>query len=131
MRWRGDRREKANADRVAAKRREQQGRRAEQGSLVRGAILTIRRRGLTKSEIVRLVDTSFTSLLNWERGEQTPTTQIVERFIALLRETSYLPLGDEPEFRRRLPHPDFEMLMERMQPKVIAFPVRSRWKVAA
>jgi hypothetical protein len=68
--------------------------------------------------------------LRW-RGERAPTSAVVERFIVLLRETAHLPPGKEPAYRRRLPHPELDALLERCRPKVLAFPVRSRWKDAA
>lgn len=131
MRWRGERRAKGNADRVVRQRRERRGQKQERRSLVKGAILTIRRRGLTKAEICKLADIPFTTLLDLERGDRMPTPAMAERFVVVLGETAYLPLGKEPAFRRRLPHPDLDALIARCRPRVLAFPVRSRWKEAA
>lgn len=131
MRWRGDRREIANRQRIVHQRRQQQAERAGRIRFVQGAIRTLRRRGLTKSDIVKLIETSWTGLLSWERGDTMPVPQIAERFVVLLHETAYLPLATNPVIGRRLPHPDFDALMERCRPQVLAFPVRSRWKDAS
>lgn len=131
MRWRGERRAVANVQRVVNKRRERQGARRERIGLVKNAILTLRKRGLTKSEIAKLTQTSSVNLLVWERGERLPDPHVAERFLVVLHETAHLPLGKEPAYRRRLPHPELAVLLERCRPKVLAFPVRSRWKAAA
>jgi hypothetical protein len=131
LRWRGERRELGNHRRVVQKRTERQGNRQERTRFVKNAILTLRRRGLTKAEIVKLADVTWPRLLVWERGDALPDPQVAKRFVVLLRETAYLPLAKEPVYRRRLPHPDFDTLMERCRPKVLAFPMRSRWKEVA
>jgi transcriptional regulator with XRE-family HTH domain len=128
VRWRGERREKSNRTRIERKRTQRRCARMERKSFVKTSILTLRRRGLTKSEIVKLADVSFASFLHWERGNRLPDPQIAERFVILLRETSYLPIASDPVYRRRLPHPDLDALLERCRPKMLAFPVRSRWK---
>lgn len=131
MRWRGERRARANAQRLIHQKRQQQGERQERIAVVQGAILTLRKRGLTKTDVARLADTTLQSLLFWERGDRAPTSAVVERFLIVLRETAHLPLGTEPAYRRRLPHPELDALLERCRPKVLAFPVRSRWKDVA
>lgn len=130
MRWRGERRERGNRRRSALQRREYcEGRRSRLAT-VQGAILTLRRRGFTKAEIVKLTDSSFGNLLKWEAGEAIPTRGIVRRFLVVLAETRHFPLG-EPVYRRRLPHPELAGLLERIGPKVSAIPVRSRWNSGA
>jgi hypothetical protein len=131
LRWRGERRATSNASRLVRQRKEQRGVRQERTRFVAGAILTLRRRGLTKAEIVKLAGISWTALLDLERRERTPTPAMAERFVVVLRETAYLPLSKEPVYRRRLPHPDLDALLARCRPRVLAFPLRSRWKEAA
>ena len=76
--------------------------------------------------MARLADVSLPSLLDWERQARRVTPAVVDRFAVLVRETSGYRAG-EPPVRRRLPHPDYAMLMERCRPLVLAHPVRSSW----
>lgn len=131
IRWRGERRETNNISRLVRQRRDQQAERRERLTTVQNAILVIRKRGFTKADICRMADVSFTSVTKWERGEQTPTHQVVGRMMALLRETTMYPTRADPVYRRRLPHPDIDFITERMQSKIVALPVRSRWKEQA
>lgn len=102
---------------------------AERRQFLADAIRILRRRGLTKAEIVRLTDTSFANLLKWERGERhRPTKAVCQRFSIVLRETADLPIGSELADRRRLPHPAMGELLARCLPKVQAIPVRDTWK---
>lgn len=94
---------------------------------VAASILLLRRRGLTKADISRLLDTSMGSVLEWERKARRVTPAVERRVGVVVRETMYLPVQDTPVYRRRLPHPDIERLMARCLPQVRAIPVRSRW----
>ncbi len=101
---------------------------AERRKFLKESIDLLRRRGLSKAEIVRLTDTTFGNLLRWERGEVgRPTKAVCDRFAVVVRESAHLPIG-EPEYRRRLPHPALGELLARCLPKVQAIPVRSAWK---
>jgi len=111
------------------RRKDRLGRRRdrERRFFVAESISLLRRRGFTKAEIVRLADVSFPSLLDWERQARRVTPAVVSRFSVLVQETSDYR-GGEPPVRRRLPHPDCAMLMERCRPLMLAHPVRSAWK---
>jgi DNA-binding transcriptional regulator YiaG len=101
---------------------------AERRKFLKESILLLRRRGLTKAEIVRLTDTTFGNLLKWERGEmQRPTEAICRRFGVVVRATHGFPLG-EPAHRRRLPHPAMAELLAICMPQIEAIPVRNSWK---
>lgn len=127
MRWTGDRRLRLNERRLVTQAKHQRRDRKDRMHFVADAIQLLRRRGLTKAEISRLADVSMTSLLKWERKERRVTTAVADRFGVLLRETAYLRTGDTPEYRRRLPHPDLPLLMERCRPQVERYPVRNSW----
>jgi hypothetical protein len=129
MRWRGERRERTNRQRLVRQRKQQAARRTERIDLVANAIATLLRRGLTKSEICRLAGVTLTSLLAWERKERRVTTNVTGRFVLVLRETAHLPLGEpRPRHDRWHPHPELPALVERIAPKLVAFPLRSRWR---
>lgn len=72
-------------------------------------------------------DVSFGSLLDWERQARRVTAAVESKFSVLVRETSGYRAG-EPPVRRRQPHPDYAILMERCRPLMLAHPVRSAWK---
>ena len=118
----------ADLERRARQRRAQaQRERAERIHFVREAIAILRRRGLTKAEIVTLAGVSWSLLLAAERGQRLPDPNVARRFGILLWETRHLPTGDEPCFRRRLPHPELPALLARVGPQLAAYPVRSKW----
>ncbi len=121
----------ATEGRVRRKRRQRARERRGRVFFVRDAILLLRRRGFTKTEVAKLAGVSLGSLLKWEGGETVPDPNVAERFVVVLRETGHLPAGPTPEARRRLPHPELPTLLARCGPLVAAFPVRSRWKEAA
>lgn len=125
-RWTGARRAKENASRLVRQRRHQAAARMERSGTVRGAIRTLRLRGLTKTAIARLSRTSLPSVLTWERGGRVPTTAVVSRFLVVLRETAYLDRGDKLAYRRRLPHPDFDDLLWSCR-TVERFRVKNTW----
>lgn len=129
-RWVGERRQRLNRRRVENQRKQATRARTERAEFVAGAILTLRRRGLTKSEIARLMATCLPSLLAWERRVRPPTPAIAGRIGIVLQETAHLSLGAEPCLRRRLPHPEWPELLARCRPRMAAFPVRTRWKQA-
>ncbi|HEY7119667.1 MAG TPA: helix-turn-helix transcriptional regulator [Tepidisphaeraceae bacterium] len=131
LRWSGKRRADNNQQRLVRQRREHASARLERTRFVAGAILLLRKRGLTKTEIAQLADVSLSSILDWERHLRRVTPAVAKRFGVLLSETRHLPTGKEPCYRRRLPHPELGDLLQRCRPQVRAFPVRSRWKVAA
>lgn len=114
--------------RYERKKRQRTAERRERRQFVLHAIELLRRRGFTKAEIARLADTSLSSMWAWETKPERKITPAMERrFGVLLRETGHLPLG-EPAFRRRLPHPEFEVIYQRVHRKVVAIPVRNAWK---
>lgn len=113
--------------RVRDQRRQAAERAAERAAFVAGAIGTLRRRGLTKAEIRRLIGTTDGALLAWERRARRPTPNAAERFVVALRATAHLPTGPMPR-RRRIPHPELPALVERVAPTLAAFPLRSRWR---
>lgn len=117
----------ANADRLRRQRRQDAREQADRAAFVRDGIGILRRRGLTKAEIARLARVSHASLIVWERGERRPDPNVAARFGVLLRETAALPIGAEPAYRRRLPHPAYAGLVARVGPLVAAYPVRSTW----
>lgn len=120
--WRADQERRARQQ-----RRQQRARRKERQEFVAEAITVLRRRGLTKAEIVRLADVSFPNLLRWERQEQLPDPNVAHRLGALLLATATWPLGEEPVYRRRLPHPELPRLLERMEPVIARYPIRTKW----
>lgn len=130
LRWRGERRERQLRQRAERKRRQRQAQQRERREFVASAILILRRRGLTKMEIARLAGVSLQSLLRWERQQRRPDPSVAERFVILLRETAHLPLGDQPAYRRRRPHPELPALLARTGPQLARFPVRSKWRRA-
>jgi transcriptional regulator with XRE-family HTH domain/predicted Fe-S protein YdhL (DUF1289 family) len=114
--------------RLARNRRQRRAEFAERRKFLKESIQLLRRRGLTKAEIVRLTDTTHGNLLNWERGAtKRPTKAVCDRFAIVVRETAELPLG-EPIHRRRIPHPAMSELLARCLPKVRAIPLRDSWK---
>lgn len=121
--WQSDQERRARQQRAA-----QRARRKERVEFVSHAITVLRRRGLTKAEITRLADVSFTSLLKWERRETLPDPQVAERFGALLLAMAHLPLQETPEYRRRLPHPELPRLVTAMAPVIARSPVRTAWE---
>lgn len=116
---------------VARKARRRRAEQLERARFVAEAIALLLRRGFTKADICRLADVSWGSLLAWERAERRVTPAVAERFAILLRATSHVATGPEPCPRRRRPHPELPMLIERVAPLVAAHPVRSRWKGGA
>ncbi len=115
-------------DHNRSKRRRMQREFAGRRRFLVDSISLLRRRGLTKAEIVRLTDTTFGNLLKWERGEcLKPTKAVCERFAIVVRESGALPAG-EPVYRRRLPHPAMGELLARCLPLVEAVPIRNAWK---
>lgn len=118
------------AQSVARKRRRRHAAQRERARFVQDAIAILRRRGLTKTDICRLAQVTFASLLRWERGGK-PDPNTAARFGVLLVETAHLPNGPTPAYRRRRPHPEAERLAARVVPQLAALPVRSRWKAAA
>lgn len=131
MRWRGERREKSNQVRGERQKQQQANERRSRRFFVTNAIELLRKRGLTKAEICRLGGFTWTSLLAWERGERRVTSNACQRFVILLRETQHLPTGATPAYRRRLPIPGFDNLVERVTPLIGQYPLRSRWKSEA
>ena len=131
LRWCGERRERANQRRLVRQRQQQRYEQADRRRFVAQAIGLLRRRGLTKAEIVRLTSTSWTALFAWEWQSRTPTPNAAERFVIVLRETAHWPLTAEPVVRRRLPHPQLAALMARVEPQLGAVPLRSRWREVA
>lgn len=127
LRWTGERRQRMNRQRVENQRRQSARERAERSEFVARAIVTLRRRGLTKSEIAKLADVSIQGVLKWERRDRPPTPAVAERFSIVLHATSHLPIGADSCCRRRLPHPELPALLARCRPLVAAFPVRTRW----
>jgi hypothetical protein len=128
MRWRGERREKHNRTRPVRQKRQQQAARTEKTDYAVNALLTLRKRGLTKADITRLTGLSLTSVLEIERRERRGTAPVVERLTLALLETAHMPTGKKPAFRRRLPLPGFGELVARVRPLMDAYPTRSRWK---
>jgi transcriptional regulator with XRE-family HTH domain len=126
LRWCGERRRRNNASRTARQRRQKDREYRERTAFVANAILTLRKRGLTKADICRLAQVSFSSLLLWERRDRRPLPNVAERFVVLLRATAELPEG-EPAYRRRLPHPAFDELLAATEGAIAALPVRNRW----
>jgi hypothetical protein len=122
--------ERAIADQERRLKRKQKQQRkvfAERRKFLQDSILLLRRRGLSKAEIVRLTDTSFGSLLKWERGEtKRPVEGVCRRFGVVVRATMGFPL-DEPVHRRRLPHPAMAELLAECLPQVQAIHVRNSW----
>lgn len=95
------------------------------------AITQIRKRGLTKSEISRLTGISLSTLIKFERMERTrPDPQPVRRIELLYEAVMDWPKREEPEFRRRLPHPMLRPLELYMARRTARYPIRSRWKSA-
>lgn len=115
----------ATADRIRRQRRQAAREQADRADFVRTGIGILRRRGFTKAEVARLAGVSFGALILWERGERRPDPNVAARFGVLLRETSALPIGTEPVFRRRLPHPAYAGLMARVGPLLAAYPMRA------
>lgn len=113
--------------RVRQKRRQRANEQQQRREFVQHAILLLRRRGLTKADICRCTNVSFTTLLSWEQGKRRCDTNIDRRLGELLRLTSDFPLSDEPVYRRRLPHPALPGLIAMMAPIVERHPTRSRW----
>jgi transcriptional regulator with XRE-family HTH domain len=114
--------------RTAAKRRQQARVFAERRRYLQESILLLRRRGLTKTEIARLTDTSLGNLLKWERGEiKKPTRAACDRYAIVVLATNGFLIG-EPVGRRRVPHPAMAELLAVCLPRVQAIPIRDSWK---
>lgn len=128
LRWTGDRRERLNKRRLVNQRKQQQATRQEKNDFGVNAILALRKRGLTKRDIVALVGISRTLLLDVEARRCRVTTPLAERFRIALLETSHLPTGSVPAFRRRKPLPGLDELVARVRPLMDGYPLRSRWK---
>jgi len=130
LRWRGERRARHNAESPNRRRRRRASERSERRAFVAGAILTLRRRGLTKTDVSRLTGVSLGSILAAEQGggRWGPTPHTAARFVVALRATAHLPTGAEPAYRRRLPLPGLAELVARVRPLMDAYPVRSRWR---
>jgi DNA-binding transcriptional regulator YiaG len=110
------------------RRRSRANQQKDRRQFVRDSIKALRRRGFTKTEISRLMQTGVSSLIAWETDDTRKITrQVEERFAVLLRETSHLPFV-EPVTRRRLPHPDFDDIQRRTADKIASIPTRNRWK---
>lgn len=120
--WKADQ-ERRDRQQRAQNRRE----REERIRFAQEAIAIVRRRGLTKSEIARVTQTSLPSLLQWERGSVRCDPNVAARLGELLLATTGWPLGAEPCYRRRLPHPELPALLSRMSPVVARYPVRTKW----
>lgn len=124
-RW-AERRKVENERRLIRQARDQQRARFERAEFAQKSILTLRKRGFTKAEIARLLDTSMTSILAWERRERRVTTAATNRIGILMAATAHMPLG-EPAYRRRLPHPEFDRIYAKTHQRIQAIPLRSRW----
>jgi DNA-binding XRE family transcriptional regulator len=69
------------------RRRDEQAKRRE---LVSDAIKLLRRRGLSKADIARLIDAKRHSIPAWERGDRLPKPTTVKRIMDGLRATRHL-----------------------------------------
>lgn len=114
-------------DRLRRQRRQDAQEQRERRRFVAEAIVLLGRRGLTRAEIARLTDVSFSSLIAWGKRARKITPQVEQRFSALVWETRTWPLAEEPVRRRRLPHPELPRLMAAMEPALARYPVRSAW----
>lgn len=128
LRWSGERRQRNNASRLIRQKRQQQREQRERREFVAHAITVLRRRGLTMTDISKLAGVSVEAVAAWERNRRQVTPPVAERIAVVLRETAYLPIGDTPAYRRRLPHPDLPRLLDRCRSQVERYPVRSRWR---
>lgn len=116
LRYRTTKRRKARASEHLERRR-----------FVAGAIATLGRRGCTQAMIAALFGTSPATIGAWAKHTRLPVPNAAARFAVLLRETAHLPEGPEP-VRRVRPFAGFDELVARVRPKVLAFPIRSKWK---
>jgi transcriptional regulator with XRE-family HTH domain len=128
LRWRGKRREESNAARRARQKAQRRAERMERTEFAVNAVLTLRKRGLTKADVCRLTGLSLTTILELERRKRRGTSPVVERLMIALHATAHLPAGSVPAYRRPLPLPGFAELVARVRPLMDAFPTRSRWK---
>lgn len=115
------------AYRSGKRRKDRQAEQMERRRFVANAITTLGRRGCTQSMIARLFDTTPATIGEWARRSRLPVPNAAARFALLLRETAHLPEGPEP-VRRIKPFAGFEELVARVRPKVLVFPIRSRWR---
>lgn len=120
--WRAD-----TERRVRQKREQSRRERAQRRAFATEAIRLLRRRGFTKAEIARLARTAIQSVLAWEAGTRRVTPNAADRLGVLLRHTAAYRAGKEPEYRRRLPHPDLPWLLAATEAEMAALPLRSRW----
>lgn len=127
LRWAGERRETNNKARVVNQRKQQRAARQAKNDFGVAAVLTLRKRGLTKADIRRLLGVSWNALLAVEARRCRVTAPMAGRFVVALRETAHLPTGAEPAYRRRKPLPGFAELVARVRPLMDAYPLRSRW----
>lgn len=128
LRWRGDRRQRLNTQRIANQRRKRQVAFAERRRFLADTIDLLLRRGLTISEIGRLTGIGLSNIYKYQASEtRRPTEAVTARFEQLLRLTMDWPLG-EPARRRRIPHPEIPALTAAMASTIAAHPVRSSWK---
>jgi hypothetical protein len=117
----------AQAARIERRRRSRESQQKSRAHFVQDAILLLRRRGLTKSEICRLAGVSFGNLLKWERREVRVSPNVASRMGVLLLETTGWPLVETPAYRRQSPHPRLDELVARCAEQVAQYPVRTRW----
>lgn len=117
----------ATDDRLRRKQKQNRKEQRERRNFVADAITLLGRRGLTRAEICRLCDVSFTSLIAWTKQTRKVTRNVEHRFGEILRLTHGFPLAAEPVHRRRLPHPEMPRLLSAMAPALERYPVRSSW----
>jgi transcriptional regulator with XRE-family HTH domain/Pyruvate/2-oxoacid:ferredoxin oxidoreductase delta subunit len=102
---------------------------------VRDAITQLRGRGLTKSEIARLVGCTVQSIYRWEAVTSWDDCRITEnaekRFgVVLAAAIEVLPppnRNEIPNYRRRLPHPQLSQLLAMVAEDLERYPLRSSW----
>lgn len=122
-RWEEEKRRTVARDRRKARRRD-----ADRRKFVADGIVLLRKRGFTKGEVVRILGTSWNSLLDWERQVRTPQPQVAERVVAALVLTSEFSNGEPPPLRsRRRGHPELPRLLAEMEPVWQTNPLRTKW----
>jgi hypothetical protein len=115
------------AYRTGRRRRARHIEQMERRRFVAGAIATLGRRGCTQAMVAELFGTTHATVGEWAKQSRLPVPNAAARFAVLLRETAHLPEGPAP-VRRVKPFPGFAELVARVRPKVLRFPIRSKWK---
>lgn len=120
--------ERVLAARYERKKRYQRRDRADRFKFLAESVDLLMRRGFTQADICRLTGISTGPFYAWRKREHMPSRNALRRIGIVVEATIHYPISDRRAKNNRYPHPDTDVIRQRIQDDLDRYPMRDSWK---